>query len=485
MRGAFRGPLRAATCLLLVLAAARPVAAQQDGRRLPRSGCAVDCDHDGAVRVDELLRGVAIGLTAEPLARCAAADRDGSRDVTVDEILAGIEAMLDGCTPAAPDPGAAPWQPVPRDQVISRCGLDPDLLDAADAQVARPYAVIRYGQLCHVYYPDGSDPPGEVFSTTKTLGALATGIAAYQTRAMPRRGPKTGPLSDDDRVDHWLDTFSFNPEARIAHVLAMVAQNPDLAYGQRIYQYDIFGTVQINRLSDVITAAIAQDPARLGSTVEQFAQRFIFEPLGMTDSVWSGHAATKVLGFTWSSTVLDMARVGLLILHDGVWSGTRLLGADWTYKMTHPAFEDANTAYGYLTWVNSASNYTQGLTAGPKEQGPIDDCAPLAAWPAHPHGLSEAPDCNYEPPYACPQGLDIGMWFAAGLGGQFIVGHRGLDLVLVVKNSPGNAAALWADVRPALVALDPEHPGDEDGFCADYAAGIYAPDLLPSSPDYS
>ena len=65
------------------------------------------------------------------------------------------------------------------------------------------------------------------------------------------------------------------------------------------------------------------------------------------------------------------------------------------------------------------------------------------------------------PPYTCSQPLDVGMWFAAGLGGQFIVGHRALDLVLVVKNSPSGADALWADVRPALVALDPEHPGDE------------------------
>lgn len=447
-------------------------------RPLPRAGCDVDCNRDGAVTVDELLRSVAIGLGGAPLGRCAAADRDGSRDVTVDEILSGIAANLDGCRAAASDPGTAPWQPVPRDQVISRCGLDPDLLDAADPQVDRPYAVIRYGQLCHVYYPEGGDPMGEVFSTTKTLGALTTGIAAYQTRDLPRTGRKTGPLSDDDRADQWLDDITFNPEARIAHVLAMLAHNQDLSYGERTYTYDIFGSVQINRLSDVLNAAVAQDPERLGANLDEFVQRFVFSALGMGDSVWSGHAAKKTFGFTWSSTVLDMARIGVLLLHDGVWSGTRLLGDDWTYKMTHPSFEDANTAYGYLTWLNSDSNYTQGLAMGPKLQVPIDACAPVAVWPTYPHGLSEAPDCNYEAPYVCAQPLDVGMWFAAGLGGQYIVGHRALDLVLVVKNSPNNAADLWAAVRPALVALDPEHPGDEDAFCTEYAAGQYAPDLL-------
>lgn len=468
----------AAAVLLALAGAAR--GGIDEGRPLPRSGCAGDCNRDGVVRIDDLLRAVGVALGSEATARCAAADLDGSFDVTVDELLTAVRQALDGCPDAAVDPGADPWVPVAPAEVVSRCGLDPALLAAADPVVNRRYAVIRYGQLCHVYYPDGSDAPGEVFSTTKTLGALATGLAAYQTRDLPRTARKTGPLSDEDRVDHWLDRFTFNPEARIAHVLAMLAHNDDLAYGERTYSYDIAGAVQINRLSDVIGAAIAQDPERLGATVEEFAQRFLFGALGMTDSSWSDGRPNKVLGFTWQSTVLDMARVGLLILHDGVWRGERLLDADWTYKMTHPAFEDANTGYGYLTWVNSASNYTQGLTNPPvMVQQPVDPCAPLALHQRYPHGLSESPDCNYLPPRTCEQPLDVGMWFAAGLGGQYIVGHRGLDLLLVVKDSTLGPGQLWAAVRPALVALDPAFAGDEAAFCAAYASGSYAPDYFP------
>ncbi len=468
---------------LVAIGAARPArAGTVQTRPLPRSGCAADCDRSGAVTVDELVQAVTIGLAEQSVARCAAADGDGNHAISVDEIIAGVNAALAGCPDAATDPGAAAWQPVPREQVVSRCGLDPDLLDAADPLVNRRYAVIRYGQLCHVYYPDGSDPRGEVFSTTKTLGGLTTGIAAYETRDLPQSGPKTGPLSDDDRVDHWLGEFPFNPDARIAHVLAMLAHNVDLSFGQRTYSYDITGTVQINYLSRVITAAIGQDSARLGATVEEFAQRFLFGPLGMTDSLWTGGNAEKIFGFSWQSTVLDMARVGLLMLHDGVWAGARMLDEAWIYKMTHPSFEDANTGYGYLTWVNSASNYTRGLVAGPKLQEPFDDCAPLALNREYPHGLSESPDCNYEAPLSCEQPLDVGMWFAAGLGGQYIVGHRGLDLVLVVKDSPPGPGPLWAAVRPALVALDPEYHGDEAAFCAAYAAGAYAPDFRGGYP---
>ncbi len=466
-----------AALVLLALGGGAPAGAVSADRPLPVSGCSADCNRDGTVAIDELLRAVRIGLGTEPVARCAAADRDGSRDVGIDELLTAVAGALEGCVPQPPDPGAAPWAPVPRPAVISRCGLDPDLLTDADALIGRPWAAIRYGQLCHVHYPDGDDPPGEVFSTTKTLGALTTGIAAWQTRALPRTGRQTGPLSDEDPVSHWLDEFSFNPEARIAHVLAMIGHNPDLAYGHRQYDYDIFGTVQINRLSDVITAAIAQDPDRLGHDLEAFVQRFLFGPLGMRDSLWTGDQPHKVFGFSWVSTVLDMARVGVLLLHDGRWAGGRVLGADWTYRMTHPAFEDANTGYGYLTWLNSDSNHTRG-GAGPKLQQRTDPCAPVALHRSYPHGLSESPDCHYEPPLPCTQPYDVGVWFAAGLGGQYIVGHRGLDLVLVVKEFPPGPATLWAAVRPALVALDPVYAGDEAGFCAAYAAGAHAPDFL-------
>ena len=398
---------------------------------------------------------------------------------------ATITATASGTSTPSPtsipfaDPGSAAWNPVPAAQLAQRCGLDADLLAAADPLVNRPYAVIRYGQLCHEYYPGGdasSDVSAEIYSTTKTLGALVTGIAAYQTRDLPSQGRKSGPLGDEDRVDHWLDAFSFNPDAHLAHVLAMVAQNTDLSFGHKMHMYDLIGTVQINRLSDVINTALQQDPDRLGANIEAFTQRYLFTPLGMHDSTWTNGEPDKIFALSWHSTVRDMARVGLLMLHDGMWHGERMLAASWIYRMTHPSFEDANTGYGYLTWLNAASNWTFGLSDG-LHQGPVDACAPLALNAEYPHGLSEATDCNYDPPYTCDQTFDVGMWYAAGLGGQYIVGHRGLDLVLVVRDYDAGPAGLWQAVRPALVALDPTFQGDEAGFCAQYGSNSYAPNL--------
>lgn len=408
-------------------------------------------------------------LASATLAACSDAGSGGSSP-------AGSPAY-----PTSGDPGTAEWQPVPADRVVEDCGLDPDLLAQADARIGLPWAVVRYGKLCHEFYPDGAqqaDEVTEIFSTTKTLGAVATGVAAWQTRDLPTTGRKTGPLSDTDRVDHWLDEFSFNPDAQIAHVLAMVAQNPDLSFGAKTYQYDVVGKVQINRLSDVINTVVAQDPARFGADIEELTQRFLFAPLGMHRSQWSGGSADKIFAYSWTTTVRDMARLGLLLEHGGVWSGQRILGEDWVYKMTHPSFEDANTAYGYLTWLNSASNHTQGL-GDAKADGLVIDCAPVSVNFEFPHGLSEATDCGYAPPYSCAQEKDVGLWYAAGLFGQYIIGQRALDLVLVVKDFDpvGGPATLWDIVRPALVARDAEFAGNEAAFCDAYARGAYAPDL--------
>lgn len=369
--------------------------------------------------------------------------------------------------PPRQDPGTEPWELVPDDRVAEECGLDPALLQIADASLQRPYAVIRYGKLCHEYYPAGTtvDDVDEIWSTTKTLGALTTGIASYQTRNIERTGRKTGQILDTDRVDHWLDEFTFNPDAQIAHVLAMIGHNADLSYGHRTYAYDLVGDVQINRLSDVIQTAIEQDPARLGADVEEFSQRFLFEPLGMTAGDWTKGNPVKRLGFSWRSTIREMARVGLFMLNDGVWNGERLVGSDWLYKMTHPSFEDSNIAYGYLTWLSTDTN--SGLSV----------CAPRAVWSSYPHGLSEAPDCNFTAPEICEQQYDVGTWAALGLGGQVIIGHRALDMVLVGKNLGGNDSTLWNAVRPALVALDETYQGDDEAFCAAYDNSEYAPDL--------
>ena len=366
------------------------------------------------------------------------------------------------------DPGTSAWQLVPDDKVAEECKLDPALLAKSDSMFASGWAVVRYGKLCHEAGP--KDSPTEAYSATKTLGALVTGIASYETRTFKRSGARTGQLMDTDKASDWLANQSYNKDARVGHVLGMEAQNADLSWGKKTYMYDTVGSVQINTLGDMVNAAISQDAGRLGSGIEDFTKKFLFEAIGMTDSTWNG----AVYAYTWSTTLHDMARVGVLMVHKGMWSGTRILDESWIYKMTHPSFEDANTGYGYLTWLNARTGSTG--PGGAFSGTAADTCAPAALWPRYPHPISDAPDCNYAG-MPCDQEQDVGAWSAQGAGGQFVLGHPGLDLVIVAKNYDGGPGGMWNAARPALVALDETYKGDEAAFCEAYANNRYAPDL--------
>ena len=101
-------------------------------------------------------------------------------------------------------------------------------------------------------------------------------------------------------MDAWIDDISFNPDAQVAHVLAMLGYNESLAFGQRIYSYDAGGSREVNRLSDVVAEVIAQDSERFSGTTTagEFAQLEIFSRLGMNMSAWTGESFAS----TWLPT---------------------------------------------------------------------------------------------------------------------------------------------------------------------------------------
>lgn len=364
------------------------------------------------------------------------------------------------------DPGTGPWTLVSSANVATECKLDAAALQQANRTLGLAWAVVRYGKLCHEYYPSGSDPADDVYSTTKTLGSLTIGALIHQTKGIPVTSTrKRGPLGEFQRVDHWLDSFTFQQASTTAHVLGMVSDaSPNLNYPNRVFQYDTVGSDAINRLSDVVNTVVAQDTTRLGSNIGAFWRKHLAQPLGLQNSTWGTSESSKNFATSWKTTVRDMARVGLLMNNGGMWNGQRLVDLDYLYNLSHTSFEDANTRYGYLTWLNEE-----------------DSCAPKPQYRVYPHGpVSNAPSCLRSD--GCPpQQHDVGVFFAAGLGGQYIIVHRALDMVIVVKDSGGQSgsepARIWQALRPAVVALDPTYRNNDSGFCSAYRAGNYAPDL--------
>ena len=63
----------------------------------PPSACIGDCNSDGQITVDELVKGVniALGLTTPDV--CPAFDCNGNQKVTVDCLVKAVSASLNGC----------------------------------------------------------------------------------------------------------------------------------------------------------------------------------------------------------------------------------------------------------------------------------------------------------------------------------------------------------------------------------------------------
>ena len=102
------------------------------GQPARAQSCVGDCDGNGLVGIEELTTGITQSLTVIASRTCRAFDRDGDEQVTVDELIAAVNAALNGCPP----------EPVPFTAAIDPDG--PALLLTPDAALrgTTVYAVV-------------------------------------------------------------------------------------------------------------------------------------------------------------------------------------------------------------------------------------------------------------------------------------------------------------------------------------------------------
>jgi hypothetical protein len=62
--------------------------------------CTGDCNRTGAVTLDEEISLVTMALEGASAAPCTAADPDDNDRITIEEIVAAVGKMIEGCAPA-------------------------------------------------------------------------------------------------------------------------------------------------------------------------------------------------------------------------------------------------------------------------------------------------------------------------------------------------------------------------------------------------
>jgi len=158
-----------------------------------------------------------------------------------------------------------------------------------------------------------------------------------------------------------------------------------------------------------------------GSDVDQFADKHLFTPLGISEYAWSklpdGAVAT---GWGLYLRPRDMAKIGYLFLKDGMWKRKQIVSKKWVAESIHPHVKGdlvSGTGYGYQWW----------------------------------RGTSRIGN------------RDIDSFYAAGHGGQFIFVIPSLDVITVITSQADNNNAgdfraysvLENYIIPAVLQTDP------------------------------
>ncbi|MFX0064121.1 MAG: serine hydrolase domain-containing protein [Candidatus Hermodarchaeota archaeon] len=210
-----------------------------------------------------------------------------------------------------------------------------------------------------------------VYSVTKSFTSALIGIAIQK-----------GFIENVDQkvVDLFSNRIIANLDSRkqnmtIEHLLTM---STGLEWDEWTYSYDDSRNDVIKMIysSDsvqfILDRLMVNDPGEewvyssgashlLSAIIEQttnyntleFANEFLFGPLGITDvDWWQDPQGIYYGGFGLYLRARDMAKFGYLYLNNGTWDSQQIVSADWVAKSTETAFlRGGGHGYGYQWWT--------------------------------------------------------------------------------------------------------------------------------------
>jgi CubicO group peptidase (beta-lactamase class C family) len=236
--------------------------------------------------------------------------------------------------------------------------------------------IIRNGQviLDAYFYPYDNSIPHKLASVTKSFTTTLIGIAIDQGKIQldqpmvsffpnrtianlddrkksitvrhlvsNRNGFKSGCLSGDEST---LDEMRSNTDWVQAALDRKVVFEPDT-----IFCYDSPGMH--------LLSAILQEST--GMTELDFAQQYLFEPLGIREVYWQSDPQGYTHG--WGDLFLkpcDAAKLGYLWLNKGIWNGKQIVSGTWVADSIKSYSTGGIDNYGYGWWVSKDSYYAFG-----------------------------------------------------------------------------------------------------------------------------
>jgi hypothetical protein len=286
--------------------------------------------------------------------------------------------VVHGDVPAPAAPGAAEAAPrllpdIAGPDVVEpanpglKAALDHVFTDAPGAapRWLRAVVVLKDGKVVAERYAPGigTGTPLIGYSASKSVMSRLVGILQQQGKLQVQaRAPVAAWSAPDDprraitldnllRMTSGLDIAQtgsgFDPASRMLFTerdMAAYAEAHKLArpIGSR-WDYSDASTLIVSR--------IVRDAAGgTGDSVQAFARRALFEPLGMKTAILTGDATGTPVGSTGIlASARDWAKLGELYARDGMVGGQRILPEGW---VRYSAASTLGTSYGAGFWTN-------------------------------------------------------------------------------------------------------------------------------------
>lgn len=210
--------------------------------------------------------------------------------------------------------------------------------------------------------------PHDLRSVSKSIISMLTGIALdkgyidhiddpiskYLKQPVPNKN--LSPDKDKITIRHLLtmsagwdcndwDQHSKGQEDKVYKKKDWLQYTLDLSMVNEPGQVSNYCSMGVVLLTEIISQASDM-------TIQQFAKRYLFEPMGISNINW-GHTLDKEVissGKRLYLTSRDMVKIGMLILNKGRWNGIQLISSTWIEESTTAKTEITGVKYGYLWW---------------------------------------------------------------------------------------------------------------------------------------
>ncbi len=285
------------------------------------------------------------------------------------------------------------WRMPKNDTELSeKCGFDRAKLDDffrfhAFINAGETYGIVlvRNGYIAAEYYtPDMRvNSMMHVYSCTKAMTSLALGMLLEEKKdegiTLESKAydyiPVAFPLTDERKKDITiaqllsmsagfpgegagaLGVYGIDPaKNELDYVLGSITGPHGTDFGTLSYDpgtswdYSCAGYCQLSLLFQNIAKR------KMGDYVKEK----LLTPIGIENSAWEsfggfgrGTYSAGEEGFTISAR--DFARIGYLLLHNGVWEGRQIIPSSYIKKATTPS-QPFNRDYGFGFWVNGSKN---------------------------------------------------------------------------------------------------------------------------------